>query len=111
MSDTTHTLASDIGLLDVEETVHGQVKLEGEGRDSGPYPPGSFTKIVSAMITLVFCIVATYVVPALHFARPWTSADPVPFWNIIGREILGEGEAAEVEQEEALKAEELATRL
>jgi len=53
-------------------------------------------KVGPAMATIVVCVVATYVVPALHFARPWTEGDPVPFWNLVGRPF----EAAQVEERE-----------
>jgi lysophospholipase L1-like esterase len=113
---TTHDpnppeLPRDIGLLDVEEVVETTV-LEPEGGESRQaYPPGTFRKIGAALLTLHFCIVASYVVPALSWARPWTTADPVPFWNIVGREILGEGEAADAAEEEAQKVEALAAEL
>lgn len=113
---TNDDLPADIGLLDVDEPVAPAVVLRGEGPDPGAYPPGTFRKIGSAMLTLVFCIVASYVVPQLSWARPWTCpspdrCDPVPFWNILGREILGEGAQAEAEDAEAAEAEELAARL
>lgn len=45
-----------------------------------------------ALIVVVLCIVATYFVPALEAARPWTPGDPIPGWNLLGRPF--EGEAA-----------------
>ncbi|MCA9706083.1 MAG: hypothetical protein KDK70_09570 [Myxococcales bacterium] len=42
-------------------------------------------KVGPGMLVLVLCVVATYVVPSLRFARPWTQDDPVPFWNLLGR--------------------------
>jgi lysophospholipase L1-like esterase len=80
----------DIGLLDVEEHHPPEILLAGE-QDPGRFPPGTFRKVLTAMATLVALGLATYVVPALDWARPWTPDDPVPFWNIVGREILGEG--------------------
>ena len=46
--------------------------------------------------------------PALDFARPWTSDDPVLFWNLVGRELLGEGEVAQEEEEHLERVEALA---
>ena len=117
---TTHDpnppdLPRDTGLLDVEEVVETTVLEPVEQRVQGErpeaYPPRTFRKIGAGLLTLAFCIVASYIVPALSWARPWTSADPVPFWNIIGREILGEGDAADAAEDEAQKAEELAAAL
>lgn len=43
-------------------------------------------------------ILTTYAVPALHSLRPWVpGGDYVPFWNVVGRHFLGEGEALEAE--------------
>ncbi len=34
---------------------------------------------------------ATYVVPALNGAQPWAAGeDYIPFWNVIGREVMGQ---------------------
>ncbi|MCR9164410.1 MAG: GDSL-type esterase/lipase family protein [Nannocystaceae bacterium] len=76
------------GLLDTQEPPVERVELEGE--DDGVAPPaGTFRKIGSGMATLVAMIVVSYIVPAADWARPWTSDDPVLFWNLIGREFLG----------------------
>jgi hypothetical protein len=103
---TNHDTAAD-GLLDGEERqVH--VELRGDGAGAS-YPRGTFRQIVTAMITLVMAIAATYAVPQLHWARPWTAEmDYVPFWNLIGRELLGEGETVAEANVELLKAQELA---
>lgn len=104
----TTELPQDVGLLDVEEHVE-RVRLTGEEQDSGPYPRGTFRKIGSGMATLVAAIAATYLVPDLHWARPWVpGVDPMLFWNIVGREILGEGEAAAQAEQKLAAAEELA---
>jgi len=68
--------------------------------------PGTFTKVISGMLTLCGLIAMTYVVPPLHWARPWTPADPAPFWNLIGRELLGDGGASNdaTERIEAVEA-------
>lgn len=93
------------GLLDVEER---KVSVDLSRDEEGPtrYPPGTFRKPVLAILGLMVAIASSYVVPALHWARPWTfEMDYVPFWNLIGRELLGRGgaaEAADAEVKEAL---------
>jgi hypothetical protein len=96
-----------VGLLDVEERNVEQIELSGEG-GTVDYAPGTFRKIGMGMATLVALVMATYVVPALSFARPWTSDDPVLFWNVVGREILGEGEVAKEEEEHLERVEAVA---
>ena len=103
-----HQGEDTVGLLDVEERDVALVELEGDGSDAGRHPSGTFRKIGMAMATLVGLIMATYVVPALDFARPWTSDDPVLFWNLVGRELLGEGEVAQEEEEHLERVEALA---
>lgn len=107
------------GLLDGEDR---RIDVELAGDDTGVqgYARGTFTKVGTAIATTVACVLATYLVPALHWARPWTSTDtevamlrgerddPVPFWNLVGRELLGEGEAAAAQTEQAEATAELA---
>src|SRR5688500_6379746 len=107
------------GLLDGEDRKF-EVVLDGDDTGVRDYPPGTFTKIGSAMATLCACVLASYLVPALHWARPWTSPDAelamlqgerddaVPFWNVIGRELLGEGEANAAVEAQAEATAELA---
>ncbi len=61
---------------------------------SGDPPPGTFRSTISGMLTVIMMIAATYMIPGLEWARPWTPGDPVPFWNLLGREFLGEGKQA-----------------
>lgn len=92
------------GLLDSEER---KVSVDLSRDDEGEvrFPPGTFRKVVTAMLSLIMAIVATYLVPALHWARPWTlDMEYVPFWNLIGRELLGEGAQAEVADAEVKEA-------
>ena len=92
------------GLLDSEER---KVSVDLSRDDEGEvrFPPGTFRKVVTAMLSLIMAIAATYLVPALHWARPWTlDMEYVPFWNLIGRELLGEGEKAEVADAEVKEA-------
>lgn len=43
----------------------------------------------------------TYLVPGLHSFRPWVpDGSYVPFWNLVGRELLGEGKVMEAEAAE-----------
>lgn len=111
------------GLLDGEEQKH-RVELVGEDEGDGRAEPGTFRKILVGMITLCTVIGATYLHPDLYFARPWTTTNPeapafaqgerndaVPFWNIVGRELLGEGEAQAAAAEETEAAEELASKV
>jgi len=44
-------------------------------------------------------IATTYFVPSLAGLRPWIpGGDYLPFWNVVGREWLGEGRALEAEE-------------
>ncbi|MEM7152306.1 MAG: GDSL-type esterase/lipase family protein [Myxococcota bacterium] len=105
-SDTT--VSDDTGLLDVEERVEEVVLTAGDEQGEPP-APGTFGKIGSGMATLVVLIGLTYLVPALDWARPWVAGkDPVPFWNLVGRELLGEGESLEKADAKTEEAERIA---
>ncbi|MCX4246718.1 GDSL-type esterase/lipase family protein [Paraliomyxa miuraensis] len=106
---TPPELPADVGLLDVPEEVDLVVLRRGHGEDSGHYPPGTFRKIVSGMVTMLLLIAGTYLVPGLEWARPWVPGqDPMLFWNLVGRELLGEGAQAEAAAEKLEEAERLA---
>ena len=64
-------------------------------------------QIGPAMITVVACLVAVYVVPGLERFRPWTEGDPVPFWNLVGR-AFEDTEAAQEQQERVEKVDTIA---
>lgn len=112
------------GLLDGEDHVV-RVDLVGDDDGGRAYERGTFTKIVSGMAVLVVAVVATYLVPDLSFARPWTDPEPpgglellrgerddaVPFWNVIGRELLADGAAEAAVLAEAAQTEEIATKV
>ncbi|MBL9103757.1 MAG: hypothetical protein JNL82_22625 [Myxococcales bacterium] len=104
---TTQSHHAADGLLDQEEQkVH--VELHGDGAGAS-YPRGTFRQVVGAMIATAAAIGATYAVPGLQFARPWQAGeDYVPFWNLVGRELLGEGEAVAEKDEELQAAQALA---
>jgi lysophospholipase L1-like esterase len=110
-----------IGLLDGEEQRH-HVELTGDDDGGGRAAPGTFRKVVIGMLTLTVAVVATYLHPSLYFARPWTTTDPdapgfaigeredaVPFWNVVGRELLGQGRAQAAGLAETAQAEEIAS--
>ncbi|MBK8239692.1 MAG: hypothetical protein IPK74_29570 [Deltaproteobacteria bacterium] len=100
------------GLLDGDDR-RVDVVLTGDDDGGRNAPRGTFTKVGSGMATVVLAIAATYVVPDLSFARPWTSPTPpagleflagerddaVPFWNLLGREFMGEAAAEAAAQE------------
>jgi lysophospholipase L1-like esterase len=110
------------GLLDGEDAA-SHVDLAGEDDGGRKIERGTFRKIGAAMATVTLAIVASYVIEPLHFARPWTRpdapvrllrgerADPVPFWNVIGRELMGEGAAQVAVAEEAAQTEALAAEV
>jgi len=105
---TEHSDGEYEGLLDGEERRY-RVDLRGAVESAGSYPRGTFRQVVTAMATLVMAIGATYVVPELHWMRPWPpGSDYVPFWNLIGRELLGEGGKAEEKRQEVAVVEEQA---
>ncbi len=53
---------------------------------------GGRWRLISASLGLMAALGLTYVVPALNDAQPWARGeDYVPFWNIIGREWMGQG--------------------
>ena len=98
----------EVGLLDVEEGVGPQIVLAGDGVDTGTFEAGTFKQIGGGMATLLVLVAATYLIPALHFARPWTRDDPMLFWNLVGRELMGEGAAMEESAESLVEAEAIA---
>src|SRR5215208_4632553 len=60
----------------------------------------AFGRVLGVLAGLAALIVATYVVTPLHSLRPWVAGgDYVPFWNVVGREWLDEGERWEAEAE------------
>lgn len=55
-------------------------------------------RVFAGLAGLCAAIGAAYAVPALASVRPWVPGDSyVPFWNIIGRELMGEGKVLEAE--------------
>ena len=129
--EVVETRASDVGLLDGDEvvvTASDPIGTDGGRSDDGPPAAGTFRKIAWGMATLLALVAAPYAMPSLDrelavragrcegtvdcsFARVWLPGEPVPFWNVVGRELMGEG-AAEVEAEQGVaEAEALAQAL
>ncbi len=106
----TRDTSTHDGLLDGDDT-RVRVALDGDDDGRASIPSGTFRKIGSGMVTLVAAVLASYVVPQLHFARPWVRGEPPPFWNVTAREFGGDGEALAAQGEAAVVAEELAHRV
>lgn len=123
----------EVGLLDVEERTEA-VELGSEDDDGDAPQPGTFAKVGSAMAVLVALIATPYALadtdraladrfatcpPSIAdeedadctFARVWVPGEPVPFWNVIGRELMGEGTAEEKAETDVAEAGALAKAL
>lgn len=101
---------SHVGLLDVEEEVT-IVRLGEQDDTAGELLSiRVFKKFLAALGTFTALIALSYALP-IPWAQPWRAdEDYVPFWNVIGRELLGEGQSAEAEAEEAARMAELAAK-
>ncbi len=97
-------MASDApkGLMDVDGRLQEKVELSDADAPSAQMSWSRAGSIGPAMIVVVLCVVATYVVPALSFARPWRPGEPVPFWNVIGRPFEGDAAADKKAREEEI---------
>ncbi len=99
------------GLLDGEQQ-HASVELSEDAPSRGSIADGARRRLLGAGAALGVLIASTYVVPALHGLRPWSpDEDYIPFWNIVGRELLGQGVAAEKEQRSMAEFEALASQV
>ncbi|HEX5100908.1 MAG TPA: GDSL-type esterase/lipase family protein [Polyangiaceae bacterium] len=59
----------------------------------------AFVRLLGVALGLGAAIFATYVVPPLAPLRPWVPGHGyIPFWNVVGRELRGEGAVAEAER-------------
>ncbi len=72
-------------------------------------------QVGGAMAVIALLVAATYLVPALSFARPWKPGDSIPFWNLLGRPFeeappSARHEALEDLAQEILQAEPPAPR-
>ncbi len=85
------------GILDGdEERRNVRLPSEDQAADSGISPAGK-RRLAVAAVTLGGLMLATYFVPGLETIRPWRSDEGyIPFWNVVGREVLDqEGQARE----------------
>jgi lysophospholipase L1-like esterase len=101
---------SHVGLLDVEEQL-GVVLLGTEDETAAEVlSVRVFKKLLSALATFAVLVGLSYAIP-LPWAQPWRAdEDYIPFWNLIGRELMGQGQQAEAEADEAARMAELAAR-
>lgn len=76
------------------ERLAGGASTPGHGGErpvAQPEDGRAFKRALGVLIGLAVMIGATYLVPTLHRLRPWApSSSYVPFWNVVGREWLGE---------------------
>lgn len=95
MTTDPHADATPKGLLD-EDGRDREVVLD----EDQAYPrihPFMLRTIGPAILVVLACLVTVYALPELSSLRPWTSADPVPFWNLLGRPFERE-QLAEAEE-------------
>ncbi|HNS98434.1 MAG TPA: GDSL-type esterase/lipase family protein [Polyangiaceae bacterium] len=79
-----------------------EAKTPAESRSSPESPSGrnALIRVFWAGLGLFGAIAVPYLIPTLYFLRPWVpGGEYVPFWNIVGRELLGEGKILQAEQE------------
>ncbi len=94
------------GLLDTAERIE-RVVLDGDGDGPGAgdedLPLSTFSKLAAAVATFAALVALTYLLP-LSWAQPWrVGEDYVPYWNLIGRELMGQGAEAEADANEAAR--------
>lgn len=98
-----------IGLLDAPPPPQPRVRLERGGDEDGEVEPRAARRLGAGLATFVAAILLTYVIPGLQWAQPWRAdADYVPFWNLVGREFMGQGAQAEEAEAELAELEALA---
>jgi lysophospholipase L1-like esterase len=99
---------SHVGLLDVEE--RDAVVVLTDIDDGAPMSFAVFRKLLLAVLTFASLLAAAYIIP-LPWAQPWRAdEDYIPFWNVIGRELLGQGAQIEADAELAEQFDALARR-
>jgi lysophospholipase L1-like esterase len=100
-----------VGLLDAEDVAHERIELTLDDVPAAPLSPPTFGKLSWATATLALCIALTYLVPGLSSLQPWRlDEEYVPFWNLVGRELMGQGAAAAEQEDELRRLEDLARR-
>lgn len=100
-----------VGLLDVDPGARRAqvVALEPGGDEDGLVSPAAVRRLCLGLGTFLLAIASTYVVSGLSWAQPWpVGSDYVPFWNLVGREFMGHGAAAEADEEALATFEALA---
>jgi lysophospholipase L1-like esterase len=101
-----------IGLLDADDGEHDRVDLLDENGEPLGFAPQTFRQLIGASITFALCILLSYVVPGLEGVQPWrVDEDYVPFWNLVGRELLGQGEREAARDEQVEQFQDLARAL
>ncbi len=82
--------------------------------ETGSAPPllltrGGRRRYAGACAGLIVAVACSYLVPGLQDAQPWARGeDYVPFWNIIGREFMGQGSLASGREAEVSELTKLA---
>jgi lysophospholipase L1-like esterase len=95
------------GILDGEDRAR-HVRLQ-KGVGEVELEPRAKRRAVLAGASLLGLVLLTYVVPGAQRFAPWLPGDGyIPFWNVIGRELLGQGKEQEGEQAEVARLEQLA---
>jgi lysophospholipase L1-like esterase len=65
-------------------------------------------RVLTVLLGLGFSILSTYALPSLRSLRPWVpDGEYVPFWNLVGRELLADQADEELEQQKLAKLAEL----
>jgi lysophospholipase L1-like esterase len=60
--------------------------------------PRALWRAFGVLFGIAALVAVAYVVPSLHALRPWVLGGTyVPFWNIVGRELMGQGEQLEAD--------------
>lgn len=94
---------------DREET--RRVEL-GQGTHEIRIEPKAARRLWSLGLGLAALIGLSYAVPVLHPLRPWAPGEGyVPFWNVIGRELLGQGSEIERERRELAELQDMAAQV
>ncbi len=104
---TLRTPRADDGLLDGEDNVKIVALHEGETR-AATSDRKAVLRLFVALLSLCAVMAVPYVWPPVARLQAWPlDSEYVPFWNIIGREFMGQGaqaqaQAVEVENFEAI---------
>ncbi len=86
------------GLMDVTEP-DGPRTVLGDSDPVAYFDLATLGRIGPAMIVVVLCVAAVFVIPGLEAYRPWKAGDPALFWNLMGRWADDELEADDGKQD------------